>query len=198
MRSRIFTQSRNGAAGCNVRLPATTIAPMPTRFPTPLPSEITPRATYERRREFLKLMAAGAAAALWQPGDALAQGKLAKLPGAKSAVPGALATDKVTSYKDVTTYNNFYEFGTDKDDPAQHAHTLQHAALDGERRRRGASKPRHLRHRRAAQARAAGGAHLPPALRRGLVDGDPVGRLLAGGADQAASSPPAMRSSSSS
>jgi sulfoxide reductase catalytic subunit YedY len=33
--------------------------------------------------------------------------------------------DKLTSYKDVTTYNNFYEFGTDKADPARNAHTLK-------------------------------------------------------------------------
>ena len=33
--------------------------------------------------------------------------------------------DKQTSYKDVTSYNNFYEFGTDKSDPAQNAHTLK-------------------------------------------------------------------------
>jgi methionine sulfoxide reductase catalytic subunit len=101
---------------------------MPIRkplFPAPPSSEITPRSLYERRREFLKLMAAGAAAALWQPGDALAQGKLAKLPGTKSAVPGAMAADKVTSYKDITTYNNFYEFGTEKDDPVAAAHTLR-------------------------------------------------------------------------
>ena len=32
--------------------------------------------------------------------------------------------DKVTSYKDVTTYNNFYEFGVDKADPAKNAHSL--------------------------------------------------------------------------
>jgi sulfoxide reductase catalytic subunit YedY len=33
--------------------------------------------------------------------------------------------EKVTAYKDATTYNNFYEFGTDKSDPAQNAHTLK-------------------------------------------------------------------------
>ena len=32
--------------------------------------------------------------------------------------------EKVTSYKDATTYNNYYEFGTDKADPAKYAHTL--------------------------------------------------------------------------
>jgi sulfoxide reductase catalytic subunit YedY len=33
--------------------------------------------------------------------------------------------EKVTDYKDASTYNNFYEFGTDKADPARNAHTLK-------------------------------------------------------------------------
>jgi len=100
-----------------------------SRFPVPPASEITPQAVYEQRREFLKLMAAGAAGASlagWAGRRAHAQsGKLAKLTGARSAVPGAIAADKPTSYKDITTYNNFYEFGTDKEDPAERAHTLR-------------------------------------------------------------------------
>jgi methionine sulfoxide reductase catalytic subunit len=103
-----------------------------SRFPLSPASQITSRAVYEQRREFLRLMAAGAAGAglaAWAGrsarGQGTAPGKLAKLPGAKSAVPGAVATDKVTSYKDITTYNNFYEFGTDKDDPVANAHTLR-------------------------------------------------------------------------
>ena len=52
-------------------------------------------------------------------------GKLAALPGAHSAVPNAYAMDKLTPYEDVTSYNNFYEFGTDKSDPAENAHTLK-------------------------------------------------------------------------
>ncbi|MBU1357374.1 MAG: protein-methionine-sulfoxide reductase catalytic subunit MsrP, partial [Gammaproteobacteria bacterium] len=43
----------------------------------------------------------------------------------KSSVPGAQTMEKVTDYKDVTTYNNFYEFGTDKSDPAKNAGTLK-------------------------------------------------------------------------
>jgi sulfoxide reductase catalytic subunit YedY len=39
---------------------------------------------------------------------------------------GPFATDeKMTPFKDVTTYNNFYEFGTEKEDPAKHAHSLR-------------------------------------------------------------------------
>jgi sulfoxide reductase catalytic subunit YedY len=101
-------------------------------FNHPLPSEITSLATYQGRRDMIKLMATGAAGAAmagWASREALAQtvakpGKLAALAGGKSAVAGAVTMEKVTDYKDVTSYNNFYEFGTDKADPAKNAHTL--------------------------------------------------------------------------
>jgi methionine sulfoxide reductase catalytic subunit len=93
-------------------------------------SEITPRSAFENRRDILKLWgtgAAGAALAGYAARDARANvgGGLAKLPGGKSAVSGANVMEKVTDYKDASTYNNFYEFGTDKADPAKNAHTLQ-------------------------------------------------------------------------
>lgn len=95
-------------------------------------SEITAQSAYQGRRDLMKLMAtgaAGAALATWAGREALAQtyqkpGKLAALVAGKSAVAGAMVMDKVTDYKDATTYNNFYEFGTDKADPAKNAHTL--------------------------------------------------------------------------
>jgi sulfoxide reductase catalytic subunit YedY len=93
--------------------------------------EITPRAVYEQRRTLVKAMAAGAgglALASWASRDALAQvrpNKLAALPGARSAVGGAVTTDKLTPYADITSYNNFYEFGTDKSEPAETASTLK-------------------------------------------------------------------------
>jgi sulfoxide reductase catalytic subunit YedY len=98
-------------------------------FIHPVSSEITPQGIYQQRRDMIKLMAGGAAGvalAGWAGREALAQGagKLAALPGAKSAVAGAVTLEKVTDYKDATTYNNFYEFGTDKADPAKNAHTL--------------------------------------------------------------------------
>ncbi|HJS48052.1 MAG TPA: protein-methionine-sulfoxide reductase catalytic subunit MsrP, partial [Gemmatimonadales bacterium] len=40
-------------------------------------------------------------------------------------VPGAAAGEELTPYEDVTGYNNFYEFGTSKDDPKRNAHTLR-------------------------------------------------------------------------
>ena len=96
-------------------------------------NEITPRRIYEGRRDLMKLMAtgvAGAAMASLAVRDARAQtaarpGKLAALAGIPSSVPGAVTLEKLTSYKDITSYNNFYEFGTDKGDPAANAHTLK-------------------------------------------------------------------------
>ena len=98
----------------------------------PVPSEITPRSAYEGRRDVLKWLAtgaAGAAMASWAARDALAEaaapGKLAPLAGAKSTVAGAQTMEKITDYKDATNYNNYYEFGTDKDDPARNAGKLK-------------------------------------------------------------------------
>jgi sulfoxide reductase catalytic subunit YedY len=108
-----------------------------------LPSaEITPRAVYEDRRRLLKLLAAGSLAP-WAARQAFAQtarpNVLAALPGARSAVAGATTMEKLTPYKDVTSYNNFYEFGTDKADPARNAHTLKTrpwtVAVEGEVRK---------------------------------------------------------------
>jgi methionine sulfoxide reductase catalytic subunit len=95
-------------------------------------SEITSQKAYEGRRDMLKLMATGAAGATlasWAARDARAQaakggGKLPALVGAKSAVAGAMTVEKVTEYKDASTYNNYYEFGTDKADPARTAGSL--------------------------------------------------------------------------
>ncbi|MFT4242952.1 MAG: protein-methionine-sulfoxide reductase catalytic subunit MsrP [Acidovorax sp.] len=82
----------------------------------PRASEITPRAVHENRRLLLGALA-GAALPAWAAPQALT--------GTRSAVPGAVTMEKPTAYKDATTYNNFYEFGTDKADPARNAHTLK-------------------------------------------------------------------------
>jgi sulfoxide reductase catalytic subunit YedY len=101
-------------------------------FVHPVGIEITPRRVYEGRRELLRSLAAGAggiALATWAARDALAEvsrpGKLAALPGARSTVPGAMTLEKITPYADATSYNNYYEFGTDKSDPARNAGTLK-------------------------------------------------------------------------
>ena len=107
--------------------------PRNTGFQHPYSSEITPKAVYEDRRQMLKRMAGGAAGvaiAAWAGRQAMGQqvtrpGKLAALTSTKSAVAGAVTMEKLTDYKDASTYNNFYEFGTDKADPARNAHTLK-------------------------------------------------------------------------
>ncbi|MFT4195563.1 protein-methionine-sulfoxide reductase catalytic subunit MsrP, partial [Ottowia sp.] len=68
------------------------------------------------------IFGAGGGSASAQPAP---PAKLAALPGAPSAAAGAMTMEKPTDYKDAAGYNNFYEFGTGKDDPARHAHTLR-------------------------------------------------------------------------
>lgn len=112
------------------------IKPSNAGFHHPIASDITPRGVYEERRRMLKHLATGVAGvgmAQWAAREAMAQnsvwgtapGKLAPLPSKASVVAGAMAMEKVTAYKDASTYNNFYEFGTDKADPAVNAHTLK-------------------------------------------------------------------------
>ncbi len=85
-------------------------------------SDVTPLALYLRRREFLALGAGGAvglAALAGIRGAAAADAPLPALPGVKK---GPFGTDeKPTPEEDVTHYNNYYEFGTDKADPAANA-----------------------------------------------------------------------------
>ena len=101
-------------------------------FAHPQGSEITPQAAYEGRRQMLRTMAAGAAGATlagWAARDARAAmerpGKLAALPGVASKVAGANTVEAPTAYADASQYNNYYEFGLDKADPARNAHTLK-------------------------------------------------------------------------
>ena len=82
------------------------------RRPPDIPTaEITDEAVYTTRREFLAAAGLGLAAA----GGLLP----ASRPSHGPAFRGH--DDKLTPYDDVTGYNNFYEFGTDKDDPARNA-----------------------------------------------------------------------------
>jgi sulfoxide reductase catalytic subunit YedY len=101
-------------------------------FIHPFSSEITSEADYTRRRQLLKMFASGAAGfalATFASRDALAAvtapGKHKALASMPSKVAGAMTMEKVTDYKDASTYNNYYEFGTDKSDPAKTAHTLK-------------------------------------------------------------------------
>jgi methionine sulfoxide reductase catalytic subunit len=106
-------------------------------FTHPVPSEITPRGVYlDRRRWMLGVAGATALSALPATAQTARPNKLAPLPGIKSGVPGAAVMDKLTPYTDASTYNNFYEFGTDKSDPARYAGTLKTrpwtVAIEGE------------------------------------------------------------------
>jgi sulfoxide reductase catalytic subunit YedY len=102
------------------------------RRPPDIPSsEITPEDVYFNRRAFIKKAAAGvAAAALVPPALAAAPSALRRLgvddpqqvqiPPRFKGMKSELG-EPLNSYKDVTTYNNFYEFGTSKGDPAKNS-----------------------------------------------------------------------------
>jgi sulfoxide reductase catalytic subunit YedY len=92
------------------------------------PSEITPEGVYRQRRHFLGMAAAGTA--LLATGGLLlpqrevmaatslrALGSVTKSPFSSSEAPN--------SFEEISSYNNFYEFGTGKEDPARYAHTLR-------------------------------------------------------------------------
>jgi methionine sulfoxide reductase catalytic subunit len=115
----------------------------------PRSSEITPESLYLRRREFIKngVLAAGTAAVvgsglLWligngpppdpveEPPAPAGQSQAAQPPAPiQAAVPAAsgpyTVDEPLTSLKDVSSYNNFYEFGLDKGDPVRNAQNFQ-------------------------------------------------------------------------
>ncbi|WP_028490483.1 protein-methionine-sulfoxide reductase catalytic subunit MsrP [Thiothrix lacustris] len=87
-------------------------------------NDVTDFDVYQRRRDFLKTL--GGIALLGASG----------LPLMAQAKSTFSTDEEQTPYKDVTTYNNFYEFGTDKSDPAEYAGSLQTSpwsvTVDGE------------------------------------------------------------------
>jgi sulfoxide reductase catalytic subunit YedY len=81
-------------------------------------SEITPQSAWLTRRQWLK--GVGGGVALLGTAQSLAtEGPAAELN------PAYALDEPVTSEKDVTTYNNYYEFGTGKDDPQRHAQRMR-------------------------------------------------------------------------
>ena len=89
-------------------------------------TSVTPHSVYLARRSLLQGLAAGLAfnsLPAWAVNNA--PGKLPALASVRSALAGALTMDKQTPYADITSYNNFYEFGTDKSDPVRYASTLK-------------------------------------------------------------------------
>ena len=125
-------------------------------------SEITDRKVYLNRRNFMRGAALAASALatgilyrkLLAPDIELPPPSGKSSPGPQSsAKQWGLPGEEATPYKDITTYNNFYEFGTDKYSPARRAQclTVRRCPCDpgsprrlGGRRRaaRGASRPR--------------------------------------------------------
>jgi sulfoxide reductase catalytic subunit YedY len=95
-------------------------------------SEVTPKELFLRRREFIR--AAGSLAAVAATAavgsrfvgelEAAQNPKAYRFPSLKKGSPFD-TTETVNSYEEITTYNNFYEFGLEKTDPARNAHTLK-------------------------------------------------------------------------
>jgi sulfoxide reductase catalytic subunit YedY len=97
---------------------------MRKRFDTGIkPSEITPESTFVNRRALLTAaVAAGLVPSIMSSEAATipASGELADVKKWPKST-----TEKANTLEEITSYNNFYEFGTDKDDPARYAHTLK-------------------------------------------------------------------------
>ncbi len=92
---------------------------------------VTPESVWLQRRQLLKLAGISAASgvglgagAVWAQTRSPQVQPVVPMASTPSQVRGARATDKVAPWKDATTYNNFYEFGTDKSDPYNEAHRL--------------------------------------------------------------------------
>jgi sulfoxide reductase catalytic subunit YedY len=111
-------------------------------FEHPVPSEITSESVYRARRRLLGAAGAMALAGALAPGAAQAlevpaQGRRARLAAQRNAEYST--GEKLTPYGDVTTYNNFYEFGTSKSDPSKYAGSLRTrpwtVTVDGEVRK---------------------------------------------------------------
>ena len=89
-------------------------------------SEITPERVYRNRRQFIQTTS-GAVAGAIAGGTVL--GRYDGAAQAQEPIPNLVKSplstdDELNSYEDITSYNNFYEFGTDKEDPARYAHEM--------------------------------------------------------------------------
>jgi sulfoxide reductase catalytic subunit YedY len=92
-------------------------------------SDITPRSVYLNRRNFLRDMGLAGVAAFAGKGliDLISPTQSVQAATTKlTTVKGPFSTDeKINSVRDVTHYNNFYEFGSDKGDPARNAQNFR-------------------------------------------------------------------------
>lgn len=94
-----------------------------------LPSDITSQSAYLNRRQLIQQSLAlgllGGVGQAWAHPSVVAPGKLPALAAKHTDMEGVTATDVPTAYTYASTYNNFYEFGTDKADPMRNAHSLK-------------------------------------------------------------------------
>jgi methionine sulfoxide reductase catalytic subunit len=99
-----------------------------TRKPWDLPSsEITPESVYRSRRDFLKVAGAGA---LGVAGASVLAGCEMPVAEAQESLANVVKSPytvdaPLNTFEQFTTYNNYYEFGTDKSDPARNAHLMK-------------------------------------------------------------------------
>ena len=101
---------------------------MPSRKSAEIPSsEITPESVYLDRRRFLRLGAAGALGATLTPAG-LAACTSEDETNEDETNPDGDAQERLTPFVDITTYNNFFEYGTGKEDPAKYAPDLLRTA----------------------------------------------------------------------
>ena len=87
-------------------------------------SEITPEGLYLSRRDFMRTTAvvvAGAAAAGTASACGIDEGALAQTPLPSAAKSPFSTGEKQNTFEEIVSYNNFYEFGTDKSDPQRYA-----------------------------------------------------------------------------
>ena len=87
--------------------------------------EITPKTAFHQRRRFLKAAVVAGGALIGAMAPAHARGiKFAGVAQSKWSEAALSEHDQISTYDIATEYNNFYEFGTDKGDPARYAGRL--------------------------------------------------------------------------
>ena len=101
------------------------------------PSEITPESVYLNRRQFVAGLGLASATALLagcaeadsgnsQPTvDEAIPGRVLSFSAASDTAAGFSTDESITPYRYASSYNNFYEFGTDKSDPKKYAHQMR-------------------------------------------------------------------------
>jgi methionine sulfoxide reductase catalytic subunit len=91
-------------------------------------ADVTPKSVYLNRRKFLQAMGIASVGALAGKSllDLISPARSAYATSKLDTIKGPFSTDeKVTPFNDVTHYNNFYEFGTDKGDPARYSQNFR-------------------------------------------------------------------------